>query len=168
MRKPVLISNKAQALDNIHRFQKEVDRSKKLQARLAYARAWYTGFEEDGSYCFGPSKFIGYRNLSAEDYLPGDGLDGRLTEHRLAQWFTEIDPSHILYEPLHDELQEFLASYGKTPSSAMRINIPIAVLDESLSNVEFTAESDRSLADLLIAVALRLPHAERQRVRAAL
>lgn len=168
MPKPVLITNKAQALDNIHRFKEELDHSNGLQSRLAYVRAWYTGFENDGSYSFGPSKFIGYRDLSADEYLDGDGLDGRQTEHRLGQWFEEVGPDHILYEPLQTQLHDFLANYGKAPSTAMRINIPISVHDESLADPAFAADSDRALTDLLIAVAHRLPHAERQRILAAL
>jgi hypothetical protein len=168
MTKPVLITNKAQALDNIHRFKDELDGSTGLQSRLAYARAWYTGFEEDGSYSFGPSKFIGYRDLSTADYLKGDGLDGRLTEQRLSQWFDEVGPDHILFEPLHEQLHDFLAEYGKAPSSAMRINVPITVYDEAMADPALAADSDRSLADLVIAVARRLPHAERKRILAAL
>lgn len=169
MRNPVLITNEAQALDNIQRFNDALESSPGLQNRLSYARAWYTGFESDGSYTFGPSKFIGYRDLSADDYLDGDGLDGRQTEHRLAQWFVEIGPDHIAYEPLREQLHDFLAAYGKAPSSAMRINIPISAHDEALANVAaFTEDSDHALAELLIAVARRLPHAERLRIREAL
>jgi hypothetical protein len=169
MSNPVLVTNEAQALDNIQRFKGELDRSPGLQERLAYARAWYTGFESDGSYTFGPSKFIGYRELSADEYLAGGGLDGRQTEHRLRQWFVEIGPDHIAYAPLLEQLHDFLAGYGKAPSSAMRINIPIAAHDEALANVTaFTGDSDHMLAELLIAVAQRLPHAERLRVREAL
>ena len=166
---PKLITNEAQALDNIQRFNDALERSPGLQSRLAYARAWYTGFEADGSYTFGPSKFIGYRDLSADDYLAGDGLDGRQTEHRLAQWFVEIGPDHIAYEPLCEQLHDFLAAYGKAPSSAMRINIPISAHDKALADVAaFTDDSDHALGDLLIAVARRLPHAERKRIREAL
>jgi hypothetical protein len=169
MAKQTLVSNEAQVLDNIQRFGDELERSPDLQSYLSYFRAWYTGFESDGSYSFGPSKFIGYRNLTAEDYIASSELDGRQTESRLAKWFVEIGPEHIAYEPLREQLHDFLAEYGKAPSSAMRINIPISVHDSAVAEYAANAENgDRLLGDLLIAVALRLPHAERQRVRAAL
>lgn len=166
---PVLIDSEAQALSNIDRFNEELRYSGGLQDRLSYARAWYSRTNPDGSYTFGPSKFIGYRNLATKDYLKGKGLDGRQTESRLKQWFVEIGPDHVAYEELSEQLHNFLARYGKAPSVAARINISIHQHDRNLRDDRaFTNSSERVLGDLLIAVIKRLPIAEQKRVREAI
>ena len=112
--------------DGINRFEDEVRRSPSLASRLAYARAWYAYPDDEGRWRFGPSKFVGYEGLTAEQYveLSGKGLDGRRTEAQLRQWHMEVDPSSELHKELSAQLSAFLAEHGKAPSRKMRISIP--------------------------------------------
>jgi hypothetical protein len=59
-----------------------------LAGLLAYFRAWYYIPELD---LVGPSKFIGYRGMTASEYMETDELDGRVTEPVLSRWFEVVD-----------------------------------------------------------------------------
>ena len=159
-----LVSTRKQALDNIQRFHTvELPADPILQDRAAYVRAWYGWQDDDGVWHFGPSKFIGYKGMTAAEYFAG-GLDGRRTEKQLADWFTEVTEDDEFYEELSDALTDMLHTYGKVPSSAARINVS----NEQYEAMTKTDSDDTTLADLLIAVAKRLSKVERARVRAAL
>jgi len=105
---------------DIHKFDVELSRSPDLQARLAYARAWYAHQDESGRWCFGPSKFVGYEGISAKAYLQtAEESDGRRTEAQLQMWFGAVDPASALYQELSTALFALLAKYGKAPSTKM-------------------------------------------------
>lgn len=161
-----IVPSLAHALRSIQRFKSELDRSAELQRRLAYARAWYAYQTDDGVWHFAPSKFCGYKDMTAEEYINDDPRDGRQTEKQLQSWFTQIEETNPLYDELSEQLTAFLDSYDKLPSSAIRINVTNEFL-ESLVGAE-DEPTDRAVADLLIAVGRRLTASERARVRAAL
>jgi hypothetical protein len=122
-----LVLTAKQALENVHRFRGELksEGGKALQGRLAYARAWYAHQDDAGEWCFGPSKFIGYKGMTTEEYLSEDDTrDGRRTEKQLSHWFTELAVSDPLHQELSDKLAAFLKEFGKEPSRKTRINIP--------------------------------------------
>ena len=129
---PALATSPRIVRDGINRFQDEVRRSPRLANRLPYARAWYAYRDDEGRWWFGPSKFVGYEGLTAEQYveLSGKGLDGRRTEAQLRQWHVQLDPSSDLHEELSAQLSAFLAEHGKAPSRKMRISIPRELRDE--------------------------------------
>lgn len=157
-----IVSTPQQVVGNIYQFQKELASAPKLQGRLSYARSWYAIRNDDGEWLFAPSKFIGYRNMTADEYLNDDPRDGRQTERKLEAWFTLLPESNQLYEELSDRLADFLAKYGKVPSTAMRLNILAELYEEDED------DSEREIADLIIAIVRRLPRSERTRVRAAI
>ena len=151
---PRLINSPEDASLGIEAYNKEIEASNRLRERLAYVRAWYAVKTKNG-WSFGPSKFIGYQELTANDYL-GGGLDGRKTEARLAKWFQAVDDSTELYDELYDALESFLAAYGKTPSSAVRINVVDSNYNDALDEVE-DADRNARIVDLIIEVARSLP-----------
>lgn len=161
-----LVSTSKQALRNVARFSKELEGSVDLQSRLAYARAWYAHRDDDGEWHFGPSKFCGYQGMTAEEYVNDEPRDGRRTERQLAQWFTEVPKNGTLYEDLTEGLTTLLTEYGKVPSAKMRINVTTEFYEAH--HAEGDAPLDRAVADLIIAVAKRLPQSERNRVRVTL
>lgn len=157
MHMTIKIASSAQmVLTNVLRFGREVDRSTDLQERLAYARAWYAHKDADGTWRFGPSKFIGYDGLNAERYIAtAKDHDGRRSEAQLHQWFAVVEPSAPLYAELSAALIAFLAKYGKTPSTIMRLNVLKEVLHEHASLVP--ADPDDAIVELMVAVAKSLP-----------
>ncbi|WP_100259705.1 hypothetical protein [Qipengyuania seohaensis] len=162
----ILVANKQQVLENIARFEEELDKSQELQRRLAYARAWYATYDDDGEWMFAPSKFCGYETMTAEEYVNDDPRDGRRTEKQLQNWFTIVPEDGDLFDELNEELTAFLAKYDKPPSTAVRINVEKEFLEGWYAGDELGKQ--REIADLLIAVARSLPADERQRVKAAI
>lgn len=162
----ILVANKQQVLDNIPRFEAELDKSAELQRRLAYARAWYAIRNDDGEWVFAPSKFCGYENMTAEEYVNDDPRDGRRTEKQLQNWFSVVPEGEELFDELNEELTAFLAHYDKPPSTAVRINVTKEYLEEYFAGDE--GAQHRQIADLLIAVSRSLPEDERKRVKAAI
>lgn len=160
-----IVPTLAQALCSIKRFAGELDSSPELQRRLAYARAWYA-HQADDVWHFAPSKFCGYKEMTAEEYINDDPRDGRQTEKQLQSWFTQVGVADPLYGELSERLTAFLDGYDKLPSSAIRINVTNDFLESRVDAGE--EPSDRALADLLIVVGQRLTSVERARVRAAL
>jgi|SRR5947209_7754657 len=154
-------------LSNIARFGTEVERSRALQKRLAYARSWYACQYEEGQWRFGPSKFVGYDGMSAEGYIEtAEDRDGRRTEAQLQQWFTAVDPASELGTQLSSALYGFLAAYGKAPSTKMRINVPN---DVHAKHFGVTASDPHDiLVTTLIAAAKTLPQSHLEKLRASL
>jgi hypothetical protein len=162
-----IVSTAQQVLGNIPRFEKELKGSPELQNRLAYARAWYASRDGAGKWHFGPSKFIGYKGMTAEQYVNDDPLDGRQTERKLNGWFVEVPEHDALHEELSEGLTTFLAQYGKAPSAKARINVTPELYEEWHSSSD-EAPLDHSVANLIIVVARRLSLAERARIRDAI
>lgn len=117
-----LVTSPEQAIEGVRRFQSEMADSVEFQSYLAYFRAWYA-VKEDGKWLLAPSKYIGYRNLSAADYLANlKEMNGRKTEDVLGPWFSEVTEGP-LYDELWEALPDYLAQYGKAPCSVARISV---------------------------------------------
>lgn len=160
-----IVSSQSQAEDGIRRYREELENSPLLVERAPYARAWYAHPGADGSWCFGPSKFIGYVGMTAEEYVNDDARDGRLTERKLANWFSTVDEEDELYQELKEQLDAFLADFGKVPSAKTRINVANSFVEDTMAAED---DPDHAMADLIIAVAKRLNRAERKRIAASL
>lgn len=143
-----------QMITNIHAYNRNLESTKD---RMPYVRAWYALPKAKG-WLFGPSKFIGYQNLSPKEYIERADLDldGRATESILQQW---ADPVGKHYDPRYGELwvalSELCARFGKKPNSLARISV-VRTGDQS----DEVASSD-DLIKLLAAVYRRLSPEQR-------
>jgi hypothetical protein len=155
-----MISAPTQAIANIRKFEFELAGSLELQARLAYARAWYAHSDESGEWYFAPSKFVGYQDIDAKTYLANtEHSDGRRTEAQLQTYFDVVNPENSLYAELNSALVAFLARYGKTPSTKARINVQRARRRLFLDN-GLESEAGNPVVDLMVAVARTLPEGQ--------
>lgn len=115
-----------EAIDNIKRFHKHLNtgRHRRMIELLSRVRAWYA-VEIDGEWKFGPSKFIGYRNLSPEEYeeLAATKLDGRKTEAVLGGWGVKVAEGQPEYLPLFASLEAQCGKFGAVPNKQMRITV---------------------------------------------
>jgi hypothetical protein len=152
---------------NIARFGEEVEKSRALQKRLAYARSWYGYQDDEGLWRFGPSKFVGYEGMTAAGYIDtAEDRDGRRTEAQLQQWFRAVDPRSELGTQLSSALYRFLARYSKAPSTKMRISVPNEV---HAAHFGVTASDPHDiLVATLIAAAKTLPPSHLEKLRANL
>jgi hypothetical protein len=66
------------------------------------------------------------------------------------------------------ELKDWMASFGKKPRGGERQKARLIVVRPEYRDQQASAEEDRSLLDLMIAVADMLPAAQRLELRAAL
>lgn len=130
-----LVTQRDEARGNIARYQREVTDDPRLLARAAYARSWYADRDEQGGWRLAPSKFVGYRYATAEDYLADAGAtgdrDGRQTERALARWFAPVPPGTPLAAELQASLHSFLARAGRAPNAVARISVEKGALDQA-------------------------------------
>ncbi|RWP29078.1 hypothetical protein [Mesorhizobium sp.] len=160
-----LVTNPAQVEANAVRFEGELAASAELQERLSYARAWYAFPRDRGGWRYVPSKFGGYKGMTAAEYLDDSPRNGRRTEKQLGQWFVEVSEDDELHDELYDGLVDLLDTYDKAPSTAARISI----LAEAYQNREDEPnEEDSTIVDLILLVAKKLPRNELERLRKAL
>jgi hypothetical protein len=163
-----IVAVPAQALANIRRFEAELKGSSELQARLAYARAWYADKDDKGQWRFGPSKFIGYQDIDAKIYLAtAEETDGRRTEAQLQDWFHVVTADDPLQSELNAALVSFLAKYGKTPSTKARISVQRERRRLSFIRGARTDEKNETsnLVNLLVVVARSLPEEQFRQLR---
>lgn len=136
-REQVPVSSVDEIVTNIRKFEHELGRDARLPERLSYVHAWYAVRSDHGGWSFGPSKFVGYRNNTAADYLRNSGPQGSAhggkTETRLtnqfAEWFGRADPGTALGRELVQALRTFLQRWGRLPRGGVRINVPRSELD---------------------------------------
>lgn len=154
---PKIVRSPVQVIKNIKNFPEALRRNSTLQKRGSYFRAWYATRSENGGWVFGPSKFIGYEEMTSKKYLDNEGdLDGRTTESRLQDWFTEVDSSTSLFDELYLALSDELDAYGKSPSKKVRINILDETRDGQLVSANLSG-SHSAIVDLIVAVSKTLP-----------
>lgn len=150
-----------QVVKNIKSFQSQVRShggDNELARTLSHFRAWYA-VEDAGKWIFGPSKFVGYVNLSAETYAAtAANLDGRRTEAALKPWFVQVLDGQRR-EELQEKLHAFLAEFGKQPSRAMRLSV---LRDQETSPAR---DQGGDVADALLTLYRELPQNTRQEFR---
>lgn len=163
-----LVTTPKEVTDNVMSFEAEVDQSYGLQDRLSQARAWYACQDDQKVWHFGPSKFVGYQNMTAREYLDGSPRDGRRTEKQLRGWFVELDEEDPLFDTLNGQLHSFLDGYLKVPSALARIMVPKNTSGGRSAKQGKSLPDDEGVTELVIAVARNLPKADRDRIRAAI
>jgi uncharacterized protein (DUF433 family) len=115
---------------NIHQFEHELARTPGLQDRLSRNRAWYAARSPNGSWAFGPSKFVGYQNNNGALYVQSHARrNGGATEAVMERWFDTVPATTRLGRELSDALEGFLARWNHTPCKSARINVLKSELD---------------------------------------
>lgn len=166
-----LVSSPQQVIENVVRYSEHPDR---LSDLMAMTRAWYAVKRGD-QWLFGPSKFVGYVEMTPERYLQaeyshnehgrvdaaGTVMDGRITEGIIRKWSQPIEPGHALYEELSQALAIFCARYQKKPNSRARLSVLVG------DQPEMPLELDDDLVALMIAIFQRLTPAQRTAFRRA-
>jgi hypothetical protein len=168
-----LVSSATEATANIHRYNEQIDGFRDL---LPFNRAWYA-IKKGKGWLFGPSKFIGYVDMTAEEYLgrsyntdrrarvsprhrDENPLDGRITEGVLAEWSQLIEKGHPDYDQLRTALNELCGRYSKKPNRLARISI----IGTDASSIDAPALDDEIVA-LLAAVFRKLTPAHQTAFR---
>lgn len=164
------VSTPADVAANIERYAAALRGSKELRRRARYHQSWYGVQRQDGTWAFGPSKFVGYENLDANEYVETSvERNGRTTEVHLRKWFNVVEAADPMRLELVGALRTWLATFGLVPRAKIRINVRLEQGQHAPSkpaSAEPTANDD--LVDLLIRVSQRLSGPEVARLRAAI
>lgn len=119
-----LVESYKEVLENVRVFNQQKD-SGGLQRLLSRFRSWYYVPELGVA---GPSKFIGYKGMTADLYLRNNKqLDGKDTEARLPEWFVPLDmhnedaPGYAVVNNIVDALFQ---RCGKKKSRLIHYNVP--------------------------------------------
>ena len=129
-----LVNKLAEVIENIRRYQTELDKgsdsARELVKRMATAPQWYA-VKLDGRWLFAPSKFIGYRDNNAEDYIQNarKGWSGGETEKRLKRWFDKVDLPDV-----DAELRPALRGFHEEQKRSLNKGAKIHVLKETYAN----------------------------------
>lgn len=119
-----VVTSPAEVIENIATYMRSVAEEERLQARIKQHPAWYAVKDLQERWLFGPSKFIGYHQANAKDYLASySRKDGKETEPALSAWFEQVDIGTPLGRELHDEFIRFAEKFGKTPNVNWRVSV---------------------------------------------
>ena len=146
-----LARNYNEVIQSTNSFNAGLNENPKLATRLSQFRAWYYIPEIDA---VGPSKFIGYKDMSVGFYMSHTGslaqatlprykrLDGRETEPRLSMWFRIAELGTSEYECVLQMVEELLDRWGKSPHKRARYCVPIGFKLTGLEQPTATRISD--------------------------
>jgi hypothetical protein len=117
MREP--INNPEQVEKNIRRYNQDLPNSPYLQDLLSNHRDWYYLNDLE---IFGPSKFIGYVDMTGQRYTQAGeeegSFDGGFTQKTLSKFFVESDDLSLF-----GKLESLMYPYNKTPRSNVRFYV---------------------------------------------
>ena len=159
-----LVGSLDKAIENIRRYQTEVEKEPRLARRMTRMHAWCATRSDNGAWLFAPSKFVGYPESTARTYLEGEhDRDGHRAEAILAAWFDVVSPGTSLGTELGAALQSFLRRLGYPgPRKNAWIRAPKAILARG-ADATSTEIQDRVHIDA--AICGGRPHIRGTRVR---
>lgn len=115
------VENYEDVIDCVRAFNKGVEEGADLEHQLSYFRSWYYIPELDAT---GPSKFIGYKGMTAAEYMGSEDLDGRMTEPVLSRWFDVLEEETPEATYVKKLVEELLTRYNKVLNRVARFNAP--------------------------------------------
>ncbi|ASM71598.1 MULTISPECIES: hypothetical protein [Roseobacteraceae] len=144
-------------------YNEDLGTSKDLINRLSNNVSWYF-FETDGVYHYGPSKWVGYKDMDAETYIrltDSRELGGQLTEASLASLRRQVAPNTSEHLAHYDRLTKMLAAYGKVPNKRVRFNAIVSIDDVDVEE----ADRNANLVALISAVIRTLPESAKTQLK---
>lgn len=144
---PLSAENYEDVIESVRAFNEGLKERGNLENQLSYFRAWYYIPELDA---VGPSKFIGYKNLSVADYLTGYGLDGKITEPILGRWFNMLIEETPEANYVGSLVERLVSRYNKVMNRKARFNAPRGwkLERESLTSLQNAIQIDPQTSDL--------------------
>jgi len=127
-----LVDNYEEVVANVKQFQKDLEDGTYMIGKLSQFKEWFFLPELDA---FGPSKYIGYKEMDAVFYNKGhrtleqkqigsDPLDGGASTNKLKNWFRELEKDELLFKELFKKIISFFTTYDKKPNKALQIFVP--------------------------------------------
>ncbi len=115
------VSTYDDVVKNVQQFNADLHATQDIVTQLSMFRHWYYIPELDA---FGPSKYVGYKDMNAERYGRGKDKDGRDTEVVLRRWFTTLTEQDMRWQRLARQLEHLLLRYDRRPNRNVRMHVP--------------------------------------------
>ena len=122
-----LIASLEEVVENVIQFNKDLENQTDIVTQLSMFRHWYY---IPSINAFGPSKYIGYKNMNVEKYDRGKRKTGVDTEKELKKWFVKLSVESMKSQELMDELHKLLEKQDKK----VRRNANIHVLKNGIKH----------------------------------
>lgn len=116
-----LVTSVDEVVENVKQFNQDLKEGMDVSAQLTMFRHWYY-IPSIGM--FGPSKYIGYKNMNTSRYNRGKGKTGVDTEMALKKWFIKLPNGSNEVEEYMNKLIELLDSHNKKIRSNACIHVP--------------------------------------------
>ncbi|MGP4108627.1 hypothetical protein [Virgibacillus sp. L01] len=120
MEETELVTSIDEVIINVKQFNKDLEEGTNVVSQLTMFKHWYY-ISSLGM--FGPSKYIGYKNMNTSRYNRGKGKTGIDTERVLTKWFIKLPTSSKEENKYMDKLIGLLNSYEKKVRSNSCIHI---------------------------------------------
>ncbi|WP_170007304.1 hypothetical protein [Bacillus fonticola] len=114
-----LVTSLDEVKQNVKQFNEDLENELDIVTQLTMFKHWYYITELD---LFGPSKFIGYKNMNSSRYNRGKGKTGVHTEEVLKEWFIKIPHDEGIGTELMGKLATMLSTYEKRVRSNAQIH----------------------------------------------
>lgn len=146
-----LVTEYDEVINNVKAFNQGLEEGEDLEYQLSYFRAWYYVPKLD---MVGPSKFIGYKGMTANEYMNSNDLDGKETVSRLGRWFKDLDEEMPEFRYVDQLTERLLAKYSKRVNSVAWYNIPInwkidKAVSQGIDLQNSTTEFEREIAPIV-------------------
>ena len=124
-----LVNDYEEVVTNVRQFHKDLENGSYMVGKLSQFKEWFYIPELDA---FGPSKFIGYKEMNAVFYNNGHrspeqkqmgckALSGGTSTNRLKRWFREVTKDESLFYQLYCKLESSFSTYDKKPNNSTQI-----------------------------------------------
>jgi hypothetical protein len=115
-----LIISLKEVVDNIKQFNQDLTDNTEIVSQLTQFKHWYYIPSLDA---FGPSKYIGYKNMNTSRYDRGKRKTGVDTEKILKEWFIKLPLESVKSQELMNELCQLVEAHGKNVRSNAYIHV---------------------------------------------
>lgn len=115
-----LVNSLQEVVKNIEQFNKDLIAETNVVTQLTQFKHWYYIPCIDS---FGPSKYIGYKDMNTIRYARGRNKTGVDTEKILKEWFIKLPKESRKSQELMIKLSELLELYGKKVRSNAFIHV---------------------------------------------
>lgn len=116
----VLVLSLEEIVRNVEQFNRDLLEETDIVTQLTQFKHWYYIPSVNA---FGPSKYIGYKEMNTTRYARGKGKTGVDTEKILKQWFVKLSKESKQSQELMEELANLLDKYNKKVRSNAFIHV---------------------------------------------
>ncbi len=124
-----LVNDYEEVVANVKQFHKDLENGSYMIDKLPQFKEWFYLPELDA---FGPSKYIGFKQMNAVFYNNGHRtpeqkrigsrvLNGGASTYKLKEWFRELPQDELLFKKLYSKIDSFFATYNKKPNKALQL-----------------------------------------------